>query len=70
LKKSKKERKTAKEILKYSEIEELFNSGKIQADKKNLVLWTITINNGKQGEEAEIKWCNETLKALETIKDL
>ena len=59
-----------RDLQKYSEIAELFDSGKIQADKKSLVLWTITINNGRQGEEAEIKWCNETLEALETIKDL
>jgi len=59
-----------RDLQKYSEIEELFNSGKIQADKKSLVLWTSTINYGRQGEEAQIKWCNETLEELEKIKDL
>ena len=59
-----------RDLEKYSEIQELFNSGKIQADKKSLVLWTITINRGRQGEEAQIKWCEETIKALEEIKDL
>ena len=59
-----------RDLQKYSEIEELFSSGKIQADKKNLVLWTSTINYGRQGEEAQIKWCEETIKALEEIKDL
>ena len=59
-----------KDLQKYLEIENLFNSGKIQADKKNLVLWTSTINYGRQGEEAQIKWCEETIKALEEIKDL
>ena len=57
-------------LQKYSEIKELFNSGKIQADKKNLVLWTSTINYGRQSDEAQIKWCEETLEALETIKYL
>jgi len=59
-----------RDLQKYSEIEELFNSGKIQADKKSLVLWTSTINYGRKGEEAQIKWCNETLEELEKIKDL
>ena len=59
-----------KDLQKYLEIENLFNSGKIQADKKNLVLWTSTISYGRQSEEAQIKWCEETLEALETIKDL
>lgn len=54
---------------KYSEIEELFISGKIKADKKNLVLWSSTVSYGRIGEEAQIKWCEETIKALEEIKD-
>lgn len=59
-----------RDLQKYSEIKDLFNSGKIQADKKNLVLSIITLNYGRQSEEAEIKWCEETIKALEEIKDL
>lgn len=57
-------------IEKYSEIESLLNSNKIQIDKKNLVLWLSTISYGKHSEEIKIKWCEETLKSLEEIKEL
>jgi PadR family transcriptional regulator AphA len=59
-----------RDLQKYSQIEELFNSGKIQADKKNLVLWRSTINYGRKTGEAQIKWCKETIKALEEIEEL
>ena len=49
---------------------ELLRSGKVQADKKSLVLWLTTISYGKQSEEAKIKWCDETTKSLEEIRDL
>lgn len=54
----------------YKSIEDLFNSGKIKIDKKTLILWSSTINYGKQSEIAKVKWCEDTLKQLEEIKDL
>jgi DNA-binding PadR family transcriptional regulator len=59
-----------KEIHQYSKIENLLKSHNEQNDRKKLVLWTITLNNGEQGAEAKIKWCDETLELLEEIKDL
>ncbi|MBW6410720.1 PadR family transcriptional regulator [Clostridium weizhouense] len=56
-------------LKKYSEVENLIK-GKNDIDKKNLILWLSTINFGKHDEEAKIKWCEETLNALEEIKDL
>lgn len=60
----------ANNLEKYSEIEDFLNSNKIQIDKKNLVLWLSTISYGKHSEETKIKWCEETLKSLEEIKEL
>lgn len=59
-----------KDLREYLEIDNLFNSGKIKGDKKNLALWHITVEYGKQSEESQIKWCEKTIKALEEIEDL
>lgn len=59
-----------KELLQYTEIESFLNSNKDKIDKKDLVLWMITLNNGKLGEEARIKWCEETIKTLRETKYL
>lgn len=59
-----------KKLQKYLEIDDLFNSGKIEGDKKDLVLSHITLQYGKQDEEGNIKWCEETIKALKEIEDL
>lgn len=59
-----------KDLQKYLEIDVLFKSGKIEGDKKNLLLWHSTVEYGKQIEEAQIKWCEETIQALKEIKDL
>lgn len=59
-----------KELLQYSNIENLMNSRSEQTSKKTLTLWTITLNNGKQGAEAKLKWCNESIKLLEEIDKL
>lgn len=59
-----------KDLIKYAEIDALLRSGKVQVDKKSLVLWLTTISYGKQSEDAKIKWCDETIKSLEEIKDL
>lgn len=59
-----------KEILQYSNIENLLNTNNKEIDKKSFVLWIITLKNGKQDAEAKIKWCEETLQLLEEIKDL
>ena len=57
-------------LQKYLELEKFFNSNEVEVDKKNLVLWISTIKFGKHGEETKIKWCEETMEALDTIKDL
>lgn len=54
----------------YLKVEDLLNSHKKEIHKKNLVLWLTTLNYGKHDEESKIKWCEETIEALETIKDL
>jgi PadR family transcriptional regulator AphA len=59
-----------KDLKQYSEIEEMFNSGKIEADKKSKVLCLSTVIFGKKNDEAKVKWCEETIKALEEIEDL
>ncbi|AOR23380.1 PadR family transcriptional regulator [Clostridium taeniosporum] len=56
-------------LKKYLKVENLLKE-KNNMDKKNLILWLSTINFGKHDDEAKIKWCEETLKALEEIKDL
>ena len=57
-------------LQRFLEFEKFFNSDQIQVDKKNLVLWLSTIRYGKHAEETKIKWCKETIKALEEIRDL
>jgi PadR family transcriptional regulator, regulatory protein AphA len=58
------------EISQYSKVENLLKANHCQADKKNLILWIITLSAGKYDAEAKIKWCEETLKILGEIKDL
>lgn len=59
-----------RELIKYSEIDELLRTGKIEGEKKNIVLWLTTSDFGKKSEEAKIKWCEDTIKALEEIENL
>lgn len=59
-----------KELLQYLNIENLLNNHYKETDRKNFVLWSITLKNGKQGTQAKLKWCEETLQLLEEIKDL
>jgi len=59
-----------KDLMEYSKLEKIFTSGNIEVDKKNLVLWLSTIKYGKYAEETQLKWCEETIKSLESIEDL
>jgi len=59
-----------KELLQYLNIENLLDTNNKEIDRKSFVLCTITLRNGKQGTEAKIKWCEETIQLLEEIKDL
>lgn len=54
----------------YLNVENLIKTKNEKVSKKTLVLWTTTLSYGKHSEEAKIKWCEETLKNLEEIKDL
>lgn len=54
----------------FLEFEKLFSSGEVTMDKKHLVLTLSTIRYGKHAEETKIKWCKETIKALQEIKNL
>lgn len=56
-------------LMKFSDIENHLNNNK-EIDKKNLVLWLLTVKNGKELAQAEIKWCEDALKLLAEIKDL
>jgi PadR family transcriptional regulator AphA len=58
------------DLVKYSEVEGILKSGRVKADKKDLILWLTTLNYGRKTEEAKIKWCEETIEALEEIKDI
>jgi len=63
-------KESEKIISHYSNVENTLKANKDQIDKKDLVLWIITLSAGKYDAEAKIKWCEETLKILEEIKDL
>lgn len=66
-----KEKEECEENLKeYLKVEEFLKSNERSIDKKNLVLWLSTLNFGKYDEESKIKWCEETIKSLEAIKNL
>lgn len=58
-----------KKLLEFLEVKNYLNTNK-DIDKKNLVLWLLTVKNGEEMMKAEIKWCNDALKLLEDIKDL
>ena len=53
-----------KELIEYSKVEIGLKAHKDQIDKKNLMLWITTVSYGKYAAEANIKWCDETLKIL------
>ena len=59
-----------KELIQYVGVENELKSHKHEIDKKNLILWITTLSYGRHGAEANIKWCEETLKILEETKDL
>lgn len=59
-----------KELLQYSQIENLLKTKKDAINKKELILWFITLNNGKMDAESKIKWCEDTIKVLKEIEDL
>ena len=59
-----------KELIQYSQVENALKANKDKIHKKDLVLWIITLSAGKYDAEAKIKWCEETLKILEEIKNL
>ncbi|SFD03386.1 PadR family transcriptional regulator [Clostridium uliginosum] len=59
-----------KNLLQYLNIENFLKTQKEKVDKKKIVLWMATVNYGKHAAEANLKWCEETLKILEEIKDL
>jgi DNA-binding PadR family transcriptional regulator len=64
-------KKESEETLsRYLEFENLIKTKNENASKKILVLWLTTLNYGKHSAEAKLKWCEETLKNLEEIKDL
>jgi DNA-binding PadR family transcriptional regulator len=54
----------------YLNVENLIKVKNQEVSKKTLVLWTTTLSYIKHAEEAKIKWCEETLKNLEEIKDI
>lgn len=56
-------------LLQFSNIEQTLNDN-TKYNKKNHILWSITLNNGKYSAEARLKWCNETIELLTKIKDL
>lgn len=59
-----------KEIFEYSRVKNSLKTNNDKIDKKNLVLWISTLSYGMHGAEANIRWCEETIKSLEEIKDL
>lgn len=57
-------------LVQYAMIKDSLMAHKNEIDKMNLVLWISTVNYGKHGSEAKIKWCEETIKSLEEIDGL
>lgn len=60
--------KNQKRIEEYNRIERIITTDKKIKSQKGLPLWLTTVNFGKCHSEAVIKWCNQTLKSLETMK--
>lgn len=58
-----------KNLEQYLEVEKNLKSKEAEIDKKNLVLWLSTIRFGKCDEQSKIKWCEETIKSLQELKD-
>ncbi|QAA33427.1 PadR family transcriptional regulator [Clostridium manihotivorum] len=56
-----------KELAQYDVIEGLIMSRKDKVDEKTFTLWKITLRNGRIGEEARLKWCEETLQSLREL---
>ena len=52
----------------FKHIESVITTDNKTKSQKGLPLWLTTINFGKCHGEAVIKWCNQTLKTLETMK--
>lgn len=52
----------------YREVENFLKSNKHEIGEKNRTLWLITLNFGVHDEEAKIKWCEETIQTLKSIK--
>lgn len=63
-------KESEKIISQYLSVENALKANKDKIHKKDLVLWIITLSAGKYDAEAKIKWCEETLKILQEIKDL
>lgn len=59
-----------KNLEEYLKVEKFLKAKEESIGKKNLVLWLSTVNYGRHDEESKIKWCEETIKSLEIIKDL
>lgn len=71
IEKIQKEKETCeKNLQEYLKIEKFLKAKEESIGKKNLVLWLSTVNYGRHDEESKVKWCEETIKSLETIKDL
>ena len=60
--------KYQKLIEEFERIESIITTVRKTKNQKGLPLWLTTINFGKCHGEAVIKWCNQTLKTLETMK--
>lgn len=58
------------ELKKYSEIEKFFKSEQTDMNKKELTLYLSTVMYGKLGEEARIRWCEETIQQLKSLNNL
>lgn len=59
--------KCEEELKQYSEIENILSTKLQNVDKKSTMLYLSTVNYGVKMEEAQIKWCEETLKKLEEV---
>jgi hypothetical protein len=59
--------KCEEELKQYSEIENILSTKLQNVDKKSTILYLSTVNYGVKMEEAQIKWCEETLKKLEEV---
>lgn len=61
--------KLAEELNRYQEIEDLLTTKESFKSSRELPLWLATISYGKIHKSASIRWCDETVEAVKSMRD-